>query len=304
MKIKIIILSLLAFITCSNLVQAQDLDSLVADPYFSVDNLKDEEIDKINVNRKLKINDYTLIGIQYGFGLSRVYWTPDYKQKFNMMPYNFGVTYTRYGKMFGYMSFFGIQLGLLYGQEGYKFDNEVKNDGDAKYYTTYLNSSSAVMNVIEVPVLAHCHIDFWKMKILINAGLYGGYRLSINRLEDTNSYNASGGWKPEYEKSFADFENRFDYGVKGGVGFGFIFDPIEIHLTATYKHSFSTLCKPDYYSKYYYRYAYPMNILVSAGVHIQLTKRTGKSKHEIKREARDFVNNLNKSIDTIPTTTN
>jgi hypothetical protein len=56
-----------------------------------------------------------------------------------------------------------------------------------------------------------------------------------------------------------------------------------------YKHSLSSLYAPDYYSQYYYRYAYPSNIVISAGLHFQLTKRTGKTKTELKKQAKEIV---------------
>ena len=68
-----------------------------------------------------------------------------------------------------------------------------------------------------------------------------------------------------------------------------MFDPIEIHFQAMYKHSFSSLYEPDHYSEYYYRYAYPSNIILSAGVHFQLTKRSGMTKKELKKQARSIV---------------
>ena len=39
----------------------------------------------------------------------------------------------------------------------------------------------------------------------------------------------------------------------------------------------------------YYRFAYPSNIIVSAGVHFQLTKRSGMTKKELKNKARSIV---------------
>ena len=44
-----------------------------------------------------------------------------------------------------------------------------------------------------------------------------------------------------------------------------MFEPVEIHFQAMYKHSLATLYEPDHYSQYYYRFAYPSNIVVSAG---------------------------------------
>ena len=89
--------------------------------------------------------------------------------------------------------------------------------------------------------------------------------------------------------SFLKTDNRFDYGIKGGLGFGLVFDPIELHIQAMYKHSLSSLYEPDHNSQYYYRYAYPSNIIISAGVHFQLTKRTGQTKHNLKKTAKEIV---------------
>ncbi len=71
---------------------------------------------------------------------------------------------------------------------------------------------------------------------------------------------------------------------------------MEIHIQAMYKHSMSTLYNPDYYSEYYYRFAYPTNIVISAGVHFQITKRTGKTKAQLKKMARDMVYQTNENI--------
>ena len=56
-----------------------------------------------------------------------------------------------------------------------------------------------------------------------------------------------------------------------------------------YKHSLSSLYEPDHYSEYYYRFAYPSNIIISAGIHFQLTKRTGQTKAELKKMAKEMV---------------
>ena len=122
------------------------------------------------------------------------------------------------------------------------------------------------------------------MKILANIGCYAGYRLSIERFP-----GETGSVKEELQHSFMDTDRRIDYGIKGGLGFGIIFDPIEIHIQAMYKHSLGTLYEPDHYSEYYYRFAYPSNIIFSAGVHFQLTKRTGQTKAGLKKLAKDMV---------------
>lgn len=248
-----------------------------------IEPIPDEVLDTIEVKKKTFINDYSMIGIQYGAGLSQVMWNPSQKQEMQIMPYNVGIMYTRYGKMFGYMPYFGFQVGLFYGQEGYKFK---KND-DTGYTYTIQGADRAIFDVVELPFLSHMHIDFWKMKVMADIGFYVGYRLKIHRFPYEGKY-----YNDDYaamQDSFIETDRRVDYGIKGGVGFGFVFDPIEIHLKAAYKHALSSLYEPDHYSKYYYRYAYPSNIIISLGVHFQLTKRTGKTKAQLKKEAKELV---------------
>ena len=146
------------------------------------------------------------------------------------------------------------------------------------------SAEKAVYDVPEMPLFMHCHYDMWNFKIIANAGCYAGYRMGIHRYP-----GKTGNVKPEVQNSFVESDRRWDYGLKGGIGFGLVFDPIEIHVMATYKHSFGTLYEPDHYSEYYYRYAYPTNITISAGIHVHLTKRTGKTKSALKQEAREIV---------------
>ena len=257
---------------------------------FTAPEIPDEILDTMTISKKTFINDYSLIGLQYGVGLSQVMWNPSQKQDMVIMPYNIGVTYTRYGKMFGYMPHFGFQVGLFYGQEGYKF----KKNEEAGYIYTIQGADKAVIDMIEMPVLSHMHIDFWKMKVMVDIGFYAGYRLKIHR------FPVGGEYKNEayaaVQNQFLETDRRWDYGIKGGLGFGFIFDPIEVHLKAAYKHSLSSLYDPDYNSPYYYRYAYPSNIIISAGVHFQLTKRTGKTKAELRKEAKELVYGTDNSV--------
>lgn len=257
------------------------------------DTLTDEFLDSYEIKKKLVLNDYSMIGIQGGVGLSQVMWNPKYRQDMILLPVNFGVLYTKYGKMFGYMPYFGFQIGLMYAQEGYQFKSD-KDDPD-RIPNTIQGADKAVYDVVEMPLLSHIHFDMWRMKIIANIGFYAGYRLKIHRFpyggEFTNPAYA------ETENAFLETDRRWDYGIKGGLGFGLVFDPIEIHIKAMYKHSLSSLYNPDYASKYYYRYAYPSNIVISAGLHFQLTKRTGKTKSDLKKQAKELVYGTNPGTD-------
>ena len=274
---KTIILFLLFFLAVPVIAREKNPKIEIADT------LTDAFLDTVQVKKKLKLNDYSLIGVQYGAALSQVMWNPTQNQKMLLIPVNVGVTYTLYGKMFGYMPYFGIQTGIFYAREGYEFE---KNE-DTGYTPNVAGAKKAVMDVLEVPILSHMHVDFWHFKIIAQIGMFAGYRMSIHRDPiGPNTMDAA------IANSFLKTDNRFDYGIKGGLGFGLVFDPVELHIQAMYKHSFSSLYEPDHdpvYGKYYYRYAYPSNIIISAGLHLQLTRRSGLSKKELKKQAREIV---------------
>ena len=283
MRLKTIYISLMLILLPTFISDAKPKDKKGITIEMALDSIPDDVLDTMNVKKSTIINDYSMLGVQYGAGLSQVMWNPSQKQEMIMMPYNFGVTYTRYGKMFGYMPYFGFQVGLFYGQEGYQF----KENEETGYTYTIQGADKAIFDVIELPVLSHMHVDFWKMKIMDDIGFYVGYRLKIHRFPYGGKYTDD-----EFaavQNSFLETDRRLDYGIKGGVGFGFVFDPIEIHLKAAYKHALSTIYDPDHYSKYYYRYAYPSNIIISVGVHFQLTKRTGRTKADLKKQAKELV---------------
>ena len=261
----------IAIISCAA-VYAQEDTLGVAGIEISEDSVvfSDAYLDSLDVRKKSIINDYTLIGVQYGVGLNQMSWNPRMEQKMQFVPVNFGVTWTRFCKMFGYMPYFGIQAGLFYAREGYSLEEEYNVSG----------ATDVLMDVVEVPVLAHFHFDFWKMKLMANIGFYGSYRLNIQRMGPDVA--------PAVANSFLSTDRRFDYGIKGGAGFGFVFDPVEIHITAMYKYGFGSLYEPNYYSEYYYRFASVSNLIISVGVHFQLTKRTGKTSHQLRQEAREI----------------
>ena len=251
----------------------------VSTPEASFSNLY---LDTVVIRKPRPINDYMMIGAQYGYSMCAVSWNPDKKQDSRFLPLNFGILFTHYGKMFNYMPYFGWQVGVFYTQDAYRMQQT--QAGSTIVMDLKTKECEAVINNIEVPFMAHFHVDFWKMKVMANLGLYMGYRLKIHR---------SGPYvEPAYENAFTDYNNRFDYGLKGGAGFGFVFDPIEIHITANVKFAWSSLYKPDYNSPYYYRFAYPYYVSLSLGIHYQLSKRQGRTNRELREEARRRVDEM------------
>ena len=229
------------------------------------------------------INDYDLLGFNYGVTFSQMMFNPPVKQDWLFNPLYVSIMYTHYLKLFEYMPFFGYQIGVAYGKEGYIF----KENKDTGTIYKIEGATQAVMDVIEVPFLAHFHFDALHFKIMANAGLYGGYRRTIHR----SGLNVTAG----LEDAFKDTDRQPDYGLQGGVGIGFIFSPFEFHINALARYSWSSIYTPDsspsIYNQYYYRFAYPLDVNITAGVFIQLTKRTGRTSKDLKRQAREIVIN-------------
>ena len=266
--------------------------------------IDDAYLDTVQVRKKFIINDYSMIGVQYGVTLLNTSFNPVWSSDFIFRPNTFGITYTRYGKMFNFMPYFGFQIGVFHSYQGYKF----KYDKEKDYTRTLMGATQAVMEVFEVPFMAHMHFDFGIAKIMANVGIYGAYRWKIHRTLGDGwsgaSFDVTDDYKPavpedesrghdylvdNYVDKFYPFEYRFDYGLKGGLGFGLVFDPVEIHFNGMFKWAWQSLYRANWYSPYYYRYAYPFSVEISVGVHYQLTRRSGRTKKDLRETARRVV---------------
>ena len=149
------------------------------------------------------------------------------------------------------------------------------------------------MKVPEVFALSHFHFDFGEyFKILAKLGIYGGYRTSISRTLDKAYIGSS---YEQYVNEFRDYDKRWTYGVQGGAGFALMFSPVEIHLNAQVKWGWESFWEPDYASKYYYRFAYPLDGALTFGVYYQLTPRYGRSRHQLKQLARKMAQQQNQA---------
>jgi len=228
-----------------------------------------------------EINDYDLLGVNYGVSYSQMMFNPPVKQAWVFNPVYLSVNYIHYLKLFDYMPYFGYQIGLAYGHEGYRF-KENKEKGTIHKVE---GATEALIEVVEMPFLAHFHYDALHFKIMVNAGLYGGYRTSITRKGPSITEGL--------EFDFATTDRRPDYGLQGGAGIGLVFNPFEFHLNALLRYSWSSIYTPDsspsIYNQYYYRFAYPLDVNITFGVYFQLTKRTGRTSKDLRRQAKEIV---------------
>ena len=179
-----------------------------------------------------------LIGVRIGYNISGLDTKPDFEYKTISTSQNFALIYTYYHDLWGTIKIFGIQTGLSKQSQGY-----LSEDGENTYET------------ISIPLVSQFHFDFWKMKLLLNAGCFGGYRYS----------------KSNYDGSeFDEFDNKIDFGFIGGGGLAFVLKPIEIHLEGNYQYSLSYLHDPKKYSTTDYLFTHPKQLIFSITLNIQL----------------------------------
>ncbi|MBQ9891990.1 MAG: hypothetical protein IJM35_02405 [Bacteroidales bacterium] len=240
----------------------------------------DEYLDTVNVRKKFMLNDYCMVGAWGGVVLNNTFFNPTRETTFFLNYPVWGVSFTMYGKMFGFMPYFGFEAGFQHTYEGYKFKKN-KETGAIGHVE---GATKAVMPVLEAQYLSVFHFEIGNyFKIQAKAGIYGGYRMGITRSGDESQIDES------ILTSFKDTDRRFTYGFEGGAGFGLVFSPVEIHFNALAKWSWASFYNPDYYSPYYYRFAYPLDIMVTMGVYFQLTRRYGATHKQLRQKAKSLV---------------
>jgi hypothetical protein len=162
-------------------------------------------------------------------------------------------------KLFPY---FGIQTGINYSEQGYSLPNLMD---ETIYETTRYQ-------VLTIPVISQFHVDFWKMRLLVNIGAFTGYRLSARGygLEADVLFYSEDKRDPNRKYVFNCYDKRVDFGFIGGGGLAFVVSPFEIHFECNYHYSLSMLYDPKIYSNTSYTYIYPHQLVFSLALHFQL----------------------------------
>ena len=244
------------------------------------DSVTDDYLDNASLPKAARINDYWIVGVHGGISLEHGYFNPSRDVHFYPKMPVYGFSITRFATMMNTFPNLGMEFGFQHNYEGYKF-KEFEMNGEI-YIHDIDGANEAYMEVPEVFLLTHGHIDMGRyVKINLKGGVFGGYRMNITRI---GSHVES-----EYVNAFYDTDNRWTYGIQGGLGLGLMLDPIEFHVGVQIKWGWSPFCPPDKYSPYYYRYVYPLDGAVTFGVYYQLTKRRGHTRSSLRRMARQYV---------------
>jgi len=253
--------------------------------FFSLpENVTPEYLDSIEI-KTVKPNDYWEIGVFGGASLQYGYFNPTRLVKWHLDYPVYGFSVIRHFTMFGIFPNMGMEFGMQQNYEGYEFKANEETGNRATESGAYRIS----MKVPEVFFLSHFHLDASEFfKLMIKAGLYGGYRTSIQRTLDA-AYESSA--YTEFVNAFRDYDRRWTYGVQGGLGFGIMLDPIEIHFNVQVKWGWESFWNPDYASPYYYRFAYPLDLAPTFGIYYHLSPRHGHTRGQLRKMAKEIVEN-------------
>lgn len=176
-----------------------------------------------------------MIGVKGAYNISGVNFNPIVEDATAITTIkNYSFSYIYFHNLWNSMPYFGFQTELYFQEQGYKLGDE-----------------RIVTKTIEVPFTSKFHIDFWKMRLLLNAGAFVGYRTS-----KSNGFEAT--------------DYHYDYGFLGGGGIAFIFKPFEIHFETNYHQSFAYLYDPAKVSDTKRYYSHPSQLLMSVAVYFQL----------------------------------
>ena len=289
---KLLLIALAAFSAVS-VARAQGVEKEqevnLDEEFFTLpEQVTNDYLDSISI-KKTAPNNYWILGAYGGVGLNYGMFNPVRYVRWVVQYPTYGFSVIRYFSMFGRVPNMGLELGAQMNYEGYEF-KRIKETGNI---FTESGAYRAMMRVPEVFAMSHFHFDIGDhFKLLGKVGLYGGYRLDITRIPE-ESYAQSKTFL-EYEHAFREYDRRWSYGVKGGLGFGLMFDPIEIHVVAHVKWGWGYYWDPDYVSPYYYRFGYPLDSGLSIGLYYQLTPRHGHSGAQLRKLAKKIVEQENK----------
>lgn len=266
--------------------EALTVEEVVDTVFFRLpEEITNEYLDSVKLGSDKTINDYSLIGFHGGVVFNRSWFNPTRDTKFFMNKPVFGLSYTLHGKLFGFMPYFGMELGFQHNYEGYEF----KLDEENKTIANISGATKVLYEVWEVPFLMVGHADLNdNFKLLAKVGIYGGYRENIHRETIIERLVPT---VEEIQDKFLDTDIRLTYGLQAAAGFGIMLSPFEFHVTAGLKWGWGSYFQPDYYNKYYYRFAYPLDVMVTAGIYYQLTPRRGYTKKQLRHYAKKIVEN-------------
>lgn len=173
--------------------------------------------------------DNLYIGTKYSSVLGKVSLTPSWVSINSRKASNYGI-FLRYISEKN----FGIQLELNYSNEGWQ---EIDEDFDGYEKLDYTFRKN--IKLIQIPFLFNAYLPFGQtgFKLVIEAGPDVSYITS-------ESSDAIAGIT-EYKQHIWDIDNKFNYGIMGGVGIEYTKNLLLVGISGRYNYNFSNIYNDD-----------------------------------------------------------
>lgn len=194
----------------------------------------------ISVNLQSQ-NKVHMAGVRMGYNISNVNYSPPKDHSPVNTIKNYSLLYTYYHDLWGASPYFGFQTGVSHLETGFEM-------GGTRYIT----------EMYQIPLVSQFHIDFWKMRLLLNIGGYGAYR---NKRLEPESY------------TFEPDDYRMEFGIIAGGGLAVVLKPFEVHLEANYNYSFTYLNDPRKGDSARPLYSYPNQFIISASLFFHIKSK-------------------------------
>ena len=155
-----------------------------------------------------------------------------------------------------------IDVAEKFNEEGYTtlvldYNDKITDQGKERFQT------------VTFPFISQFRIDFWRMRLLANAGAFASYRFS----------SSFSGILPT---TITSTTKKFGYGFVLGGGLAFVFRPFELHFEANYKYNLSNLYdKTSFYGNEYWISTHTNQLILSVG----LFTRIGGSAYKVKENS-------------------
>lgn len=181
----------------------------------------------------------------------------------------FGVTWKYYSptRVAG-----AIEIDLQYVNKGYRLFSyaPIAGKGEVPNYTD-TTTYTRTIRAIELPFMwqPHFYVMNRNARVFLNLGMYATYYLSQHEKQESTLEHVE-----TFDRAYDMLsvrDNRIDFGLVGGLGFGYFFGRFEVLAEARYGFGYSDLMKPK--SKYpfnTYRRTPIDRINVSVGVNYRL----------------------------------
>ncbi len=188
------------------------------------------------------------LGVMGGYGSGSMRPYPSEQSRTVWGLYSGGLTW-RYYTEDRYWGGVGVDLEFL--QRAYSFaPYTVTNNNDGDNYGKELLYYTRNINSIMVPLVWQPHVYMFnkRLRVYIEAAATFSYNINSTYEDELEQSYGTEDWQGDYEFKLAR-DNRWNYGLAGGVGLSYIRDRLEFNARARYYFGYSDILKNR--NKYY-----------------------------------------------------